>query len=159
MPTPQNGQTHSNNSSTVDDGLLRCVWPFCGVAAWRVNNYYFKTNVCELTKTRRKKNLLTPSVPVIWELNTMKKEVFVSYFFAPDIKFDWKVELRVTFMKFNNKKFANICWLIKKRGKFKNLGLLHKRNFEVKIFSKWANLRVRVRLLSISECYILENFV
>ena len=105
------------------------------------------------------RNLLTPSVPVIWELSTIKKEVFVSYFFAPDIKFDWKVELRVTFMKFNNKKFANICWLIKKRAKFKNLGLLHKRNFEVKIFSKWANLRVRVRLLSISECYILENFV
>ena len=29
--TPQNGQTHSNNSSPTADELLECVWPFCGV--------------------------------------------------------------------------------------------------------------------------------
>ena len=35
-PTPQKGQTHSNDSSTVVDELFECVWPFCGVGAWRV---------------------------------------------------------------------------------------------------------------------------
>ena len=29
--TPQNGQTHSNNSLPTADELLECVWPFCGV--------------------------------------------------------------------------------------------------------------------------------
>ena len=28
---PQNGQTHSNNSSAFADELFECVWPFCGV--------------------------------------------------------------------------------------------------------------------------------
>ena len=36
-PTPQNGQTHSNNSSTTADKLFEWVWPFCGVGAERVN--------------------------------------------------------------------------------------------------------------------------
>ena len=30
-PTPQNGETHSNNSSAVADELFECVWPFCVV--------------------------------------------------------------------------------------------------------------------------------
>ena len=30
-PIPQNGRTHSNNSSAVADKLFECVWPFCGV--------------------------------------------------------------------------------------------------------------------------------
>ena len=29
MPTPQNGQTYSNNSSPRADELFECVWPFC----------------------------------------------------------------------------------------------------------------------------------
>ena len=29
-PTPQNGQTHSNNSLAKADKLYECVWPFCG---------------------------------------------------------------------------------------------------------------------------------
>ena len=37
MPTPQNGQTHSNNSSALADKLFECVWPFCGVGTLRVN--------------------------------------------------------------------------------------------------------------------------
>ena len=32
-PTPQNGQTHSNNSSATADELLKSVLPFCGVGA------------------------------------------------------------------------------------------------------------------------------
>ena len=28
-PTPQNGQTHSNNSLAKADKLYECVWPFC----------------------------------------------------------------------------------------------------------------------------------
>ena len=31
VPTPQNGQTHSNNLSAFADALFECVWPFCGV--------------------------------------------------------------------------------------------------------------------------------
>ena len=31
--TPQNGQTHSNNSLAFSDELFECVWPFCGVGA------------------------------------------------------------------------------------------------------------------------------
>ena len=31
VPTPQNGQTHLNNSSAVADELFKCVWPFCRV--------------------------------------------------------------------------------------------------------------------------------
>ena len=38
-PTPQNGQTHSNNLSAIADELFECVWPFCGVGAERVNIY------------------------------------------------------------------------------------------------------------------------
>ena len=33
VPIPQNGQTHSNNSSVLADELFECVWPFCGVGA------------------------------------------------------------------------------------------------------------------------------
>ena len=33
VPTPQNGQAHSNNSSTTAYELFECVWPFCGVGA------------------------------------------------------------------------------------------------------------------------------
>ena len=32
-PSPQNGQTHSNNSSAKGGELFECVWPFCGVGA------------------------------------------------------------------------------------------------------------------------------
>ena len=35
-PTPQNGQTHSNNSSVTANEFFERVWPFCGVGAWRV---------------------------------------------------------------------------------------------------------------------------
>ena len=31
--TPQNSQTHSNNSSATADKLFECVWPFCEVGA------------------------------------------------------------------------------------------------------------------------------
>ena len=30
-PTPQNGQTHPNNSSAKGDELFKCVWSFCGI--------------------------------------------------------------------------------------------------------------------------------
>ena len=36
MPTPQNGQTHRNNSSALANELFECVWLFCGVGAFRV---------------------------------------------------------------------------------------------------------------------------
>ena len=39
MPTPLNGQTHSNNLSAVAKELIECVWPFCGVGAERVKKY------------------------------------------------------------------------------------------------------------------------
>ena len=39
-PTPQNGQTHSNNSSAIAI-FFECVWPFCGVGAWRVKGNFF----------------------------------------------------------------------------------------------------------------------
>ena len=32
-PTPQYGQTHSNNSSGFANKFFECVWPFCGVGA------------------------------------------------------------------------------------------------------------------------------
>ena len=31
--TPENGQTHSNNSSAFANELFECVWLFCGVGA------------------------------------------------------------------------------------------------------------------------------
>ena len=37
-PTSQNGQKHSNNSSAVADKFFECVWPFCGVGAYRVKS-------------------------------------------------------------------------------------------------------------------------
>ena len=33
--TPQNGQTHLKNSSPTGDKLFECVWPFCGVGAYK----------------------------------------------------------------------------------------------------------------------------
>ena len=36
MPTPQNGLTHSNNSSTTPDELFECVWSFCGVGNGKI---------------------------------------------------------------------------------------------------------------------------
>ena len=33
VPTPQNDQAHSNNSSTTANEIFECVWPFCGVGA------------------------------------------------------------------------------------------------------------------------------
>ena len=42
MPTLQNGQTHSNNSSAVADRLFECVWPFCGIGALRVKKVQIK---------------------------------------------------------------------------------------------------------------------
>ena len=35
-PTPENDQTHSNNSSAFADELSECVWPFCRAGVWRV---------------------------------------------------------------------------------------------------------------------------
>ena len=35
-PTPQNGQTHSNNLSAAADKLFECFWPFLGVGVYRV---------------------------------------------------------------------------------------------------------------------------
>ena len=35
-PTPENGQTDSNNSSAFADELSECVWPFCRADVWRV---------------------------------------------------------------------------------------------------------------------------
>ena len=32
-PTPQSGQTQSNNSSAVSGELFECVWPFCEICA------------------------------------------------------------------------------------------------------------------------------
>ena len=37
VPTRQNDQKHSNNSSVVADKLFQCVWPFGGVDAERIN--------------------------------------------------------------------------------------------------------------------------
>ena len=37
-PTPQNDQTHSNNSSAT---TAMCFWPFCRVGAYRVNFGWF----------------------------------------------------------------------------------------------------------------------
>ena len=36
VSSPQNGQTHSKNSSGVAEELLECVWLFCAVGAQRV---------------------------------------------------------------------------------------------------------------------------
>ena len=33
---PTKCQTHSNNPSAFADELFECVWPFCGIGAWRV---------------------------------------------------------------------------------------------------------------------------
>ena len=69
MPTPQIGQTHSNNLQTVADiadELLEYVWPFCGVGASRVNichteslllmiqliSCFTQKMICNLTHTR-----------------------------------------------------------------------------------------------------------
>ena len=38
-PTPQKGQTHSNNSSDVANELFECVWTFCRFGAWKVNRW------------------------------------------------------------------------------------------------------------------------
>ena len=35
-PTLRNGQTHSYNLSAIAGELFECVWPFCGVGAYRV---------------------------------------------------------------------------------------------------------------------------
>ena len=37
LSTPQNRQTHSNNSSAVAVEWFECGWPFCGVDAYMVN--------------------------------------------------------------------------------------------------------------------------
>ena len=46
-PTPQNGQTYSNNSSAVADELFECVWLFCEIGAWGVNtlNIFAKSSI------------------------------------------------------------------------------------------------------------------
>ena len=41
-PTPQNDQTNSNNSSAVAYELLKCVWPFYRVGAWRFHLVLFR---------------------------------------------------------------------------------------------------------------------
>ena len=43
--TPQNGQTHSNNSSARADELFECVWPFYGVGAEWVKDTNSQTNL------------------------------------------------------------------------------------------------------------------
>ena len=51
VPTPQNGQTRSNNSLVEADELFECVWPFCVVGAERVKcfrYYFFNVNRCIL---------------------------------------------------------------------------------------------------------------
>ena len=55
MTTPQNGQTHPNNSSAAADELLECVWPFCGVSALKSKamkkwNAWLHTNHAVLVK-------------------------------------------------------------------------------------------------------------
>ena len=42
IPTPRNGQTHSNNLSAKANKLFECVWPFCGIGGLRVNNHRCK---------------------------------------------------------------------------------------------------------------------
>ena len=46
IETPQNGKTHSNNSSAVADQLFEYVWPFYGVGAWRVKTLSLET-ICD----------------------------------------------------------------------------------------------------------------
>ena len=41
LPTPQNGQTHSDSLLAVANELFECVRPFCGVVAQRVRNIFF----------------------------------------------------------------------------------------------------------------------
>ena len=42
MPTPQNGQTHSNILRAVANAeLFEFVWPFCGVGDQRVDHTFF----------------------------------------------------------------------------------------------------------------------
>ena len=41
MPNPENGQTHSANSSDFADELVEFVWPFSGVGTYRVNGTFF----------------------------------------------------------------------------------------------------------------------
>ena len=47
MPTPQNGLTHSSNSSAVADDFFECVWLFCGVSTEKVNLSFY--NKCTRT--------------------------------------------------------------------------------------------------------------
>ena len=42
MPTPQNGQTHSNNLSAIADELFECIWTFCGIGGQRVKHFSFE---------------------------------------------------------------------------------------------------------------------
>ena len=44
-PTPQTGQTYSNNSSVTAAELFKCVWPFYGVGAQRVNSMRNKSKL------------------------------------------------------------------------------------------------------------------
>ena len=52
MPTPQNGQTQSNNLSAVADELFECVWSFYGVGALRVKLMYSEvySEPCQISK-------------------------------------------------------------------------------------------------------------
>ena len=40
-PISQNGQTHSNNLPAICQWIIECVWPFCGIGAYRVNIILF----------------------------------------------------------------------------------------------------------------------
>ena len=44
MPTPNNGETHSDNSSATADELFDCVWPFCGVGAKESERFKYENN-------------------------------------------------------------------------------------------------------------------
>ena len=49
--TPQNGQTHSNNSSATADKLFKCTLLFCGVCAKRVKDEE-RLNTFEINTSR-----------------------------------------------------------------------------------------------------------
>ena len=58
-PTPQNGQTHSNNSLAKGDELFESVWPFCGVGGYMVNIHV--KNIFEMKKKWNMKNETMPA--------------------------------------------------------------------------------------------------
>ena len=47
----------TNNSSAITDKLFECVWPFCGVGAWRVN---FASSMVRKIRWLGKISMLSP---------------------------------------------------------------------------------------------------